>query len=334
MTIKDYRTQNVKAQMSSNEGKIGNSNNSVFRIPNNIAGNAFSKKLKALMWFASRISIITSLFIYQLSPLVAQNSAPDCEVIFDKMFNAMKQLKTLKYNLYAEERIENRIVRSTSLIKINVSPFKAYYKDLQKGLEALYVDGEEDNEAIINPNGFPYVNLHLDPNGKLMHKDAHQTIQRLGYGYMGSIIYHSLSRIPDAYQKYVHYSKDTLCDSNWCYKIVINFPEFHYYTVLVKDKGESVNTLADKFYLNNYIVLTTNHLSSYEDEFKVGQILTIPNAYAKTILLLVRKDINLPVYAEVYDDKGLFELYKFINVCVNPVFTDDEFTESHSGYKF
>jgi hypothetical protein len=268
-----------------------------------------------------------------ITSMTEKPAPPDCQHVLNQMFDAIKQVKTLRFNLYANERIDNSYSSASSVVKVNTSPLKIYYKDLKKGIEILWPE-DESEDALVNPNGFPYINLRLDPAGKLMHKDQHQTIDRLGYAYLGNTISHSLERYPDTYQKYVHYKCDTTCNGYPCYKIEIDFPEFGYYSFMVKDKGETVKTIAAKYYLNDYLILNANHLSSYEDELKVGQILSIPNVYGKCTLVTIRKEDNLPLEVTIYDNLGLLEEYSFTNVQVNSTISDVEFTSKYSDYHF
>ena len=110
------------------------------------------------------------------------------EDIFSNMFAAIKNVKTLRSNMTSVERISNKNILTQYSIKLNTIPLKAYSKDINKGIEVLYIDGQNDNEATVNPNGFPYVNLHLDPLGKVMRKEQHQTFTRMGFNYISNII--------------------------------------------------------------------------------------------------------------------------------------------------
>jgi len=37
---------------------------------------------------------------------------------------------------------------------------------------------------------------------------------------------------------------------------------------------------------------------------------------------------------EIYDDKGLFEQYQFSEVQINPVFSENDFSETNKEYGF
>lgn len=257
-----------------------------------------------------------------------------CRGIFDQMFNAINNVRTLRYNLYSMERIDDVMTHAHSMVKLNISPFEIYYKNLDNGIEVLWKEGKLDGDAIVNPNGFPYVNLHLNPLGELMRKGQHQTLQRLGYAYLGNMLYHSFEKFPDALQNYTHRLTDTVWDNSPCYKVDINFKDFTNVPYIVTQPGETVAKLASEYFLNDYEVLTMNNISWYTDELKVGQTLRLPDAYAKHVLLLISKTTNLPVVIKVYDDKGLYEMYTYTNLQVNSTIPDAEFTESYSGYHF
>ncbi|MCK6649188.1 MAG: DUF1571 domain-containing protein, partial [Bacteroidia bacterium] len=70
------------------------------------------------------------------------------------------------------------------------------------------------------------------------------------------------------------------------------------------------------------------------NDVKEGQVIKVPNAYAKMTLLLVDKEHLLPVNNKVFDEKGLFETYEYFDLKVNPPIAPEEFTKDFKGYNF
>jgi outer membrane lipoprotein-sorting protein len=276
---------------------------------------------------------IVSLFLILLC-LWGKASAQSCADIFNNMFNAIKNVKTLRADMTSAERINDHINVSRYAVKLNTSPYKVYSKDLHKGVEVLYLPGKNDNEATVNPNGFPYVNLHLDIFGKIMRKDQHQTISNMGFRYISDILYHTLAKYPDAYTRNIKRDADTVWDGDACYKIEINFSTYTNTKYTVKKPGETVSKLAAEYYLSEYRILTLNDISWYDDELKVGRQILLPSAYAKSTILFIRKDNYLPVVIRIFDDTGFFETYMYSKIQLNTGISDSEFTENYPGYHF
>ena len=51
-------------------------------------------------------------------------------------------------------------------------------------------------------------------------------------------------------------------------------------------------------------------------------------------VIYIDKQTNLPLITRVYDDKGLFESYEYINLQLNPVIKDEEFSRKYKEYHF
>ena len=98
--------------------------------------------------------------------------------VIDEMLTSIDRIKTLKYKIKQFERIKGEMIFAEQDITLSTSPFKVYvYVNLpDEGAELLWVKGKNDGDAIVNPNGFPYFNLNLDPYGKIMRKNQHHTI--------------------------------------------------------------------------------------------------------------------------------------------------------------
>ena len=110
-------------------------------------------------------------------------------------------------------------------------------------------------------------------------------------------------------------------------------PNFTHTTYIVKE-DESLIDIAKRLSINEYMILDLNDdVDSYTD-ISEGQVLKIPNDYAKKMSLYLDKEYLLPVFVKVYDDKGLYEHFEYVNLKVNPVIKAEEFTRDYKEYDF
>ncbi len=248
------------------------------------------------------------------------------------MTKSVTDVKTLKYDLKLVERIETKYNYFGSSVKLNRKPRKLYLN--AKGIEVLWVEGKHDGDALVNPNSFPYINLYLDPSGSLMRQDQHHTVNEAGFDYFGAIIDANVKKTGDKFDQYFIPDGEEIINGRSCYKVIINNKDFAAvnYTVL---KGENLITIARKLFIGEYMILSLNKdkVDDYKD-VKAGQVIKVPNAYAKYVLLYIDKQNFLPIGVRVYDDKGLYEQYDYFNVQVNPTFEDVEFTKDYKDYNF
>jgi outer membrane lipoprotein-sorting protein len=251
--------------------------------------------------------------------------------LIDKIFAAVDNVKTVRYNLQCNERIKGKMQHTESKVKLQISPRKLYL--YIKGIEVLWVQGQNNGNALVNPNSFPYINLNLDPYGSLMRADQHHTIHEMGYQYLYDILRDGYKKAGDNLNKYFTVMPDEKHNGRDCYKLAITFPDFAWIPYTVK-KGENLTTIARKLRVSEYMVLENNpKLGGYND-VKEGQVIKVPNAYAKMTLLLVDKEHMLPVNNKVFDDRGLFETYEYFDLKVNPPIAPEEFTKTYKDYNF
>ena len=112
--------------------------------------------------------IILILFIPLFS--FEETSTNDPKVIIAEMIETCYNVKSLHYTQRKIERIEGQLSKQTSNIKFRKEPFMVYMiqQAPKEGLEVLFKNGENDNNALINTNGFPWVNVSLSPFGNKM----------------------------------------------------------------------------------------------------------------------------------------------------------------------
>jgi len=251
--------------------------------------------------------------------------------ILNNVLESIAKIKTLRYNLQCNERIKGKMQHTESQVKLQISPRKLYLS--LKGPEVLWLEGVNDGDALINPGAFPYMNLNLDPFGSLMRKDQHHTIHEMGLQYLAEILKDGIRRAGDKFDKYFVILGEEKYDGRDCYKLSIAFPDYSWKPYTIK-KDENITSIARKLHVSEYMVLEKNSDATWFNDVKVGQIIQVPDAYAKLTILLIDKTLLLPVNNKVFDDKGLFETYEYYNLQVNPPISSEEFTKDYKDYNF
>lgn len=284
--------------------------------------------------FFKRVSLTIILLIILLSfnLLAQQKTVHPAHEVITKMIKAIKDVQGLKYNLKIVERGKKGYNHYESSVKINRKPRKLYL--YIKGIELLWVDGSNKGKALIKPNSFPYFNLNLDPMGSLMRQDQHHTINEMGFDYFGNLVEYFLVKLADKFDHIFKLEDEERYNNRPCYKITINNRDFTYVNYTVGE-NESVTSIARKLCISEYMILEQNpKINDYFDILKKGQVLRVPNWYAKHVTLYIDQFYFLPIGVKVNDDKGLYEEYNYFFMQVNPKFEDGEFTRNYKDYKF
>ncbi len=259
------------------------------------------------------------------------SAPPSCKEIVMKMITAIKNVEGLKYNLKITERTEGKYNYFSSSVKLKRNPRKLYLST--NGIEVLWTQGTNKGDALVKPNSFPFFNLNLDPMGSLMRDGQHHTINEMGFDYFGNVIAHNVIKSGDQFDKLFKFEGEEFINGRFCYKFSINNNDFRFieYTVA---KGENLLTIAKKLHVSEYMILENNKKVDDYKDVKVGQIIKVPTAYAKYVLIYVDKQNFLPTGSRVYDNIGLFEQYDYSNLQLNPKFDETEFTKNYKGYGF
>ena len=255
-----------------------------------------------------------------------------CKEILQSTIASVEKIKTLKFHLKCNERFNGKLMSIESQIKLNTSPRKVYI--YLKGPELLWIEGKNNGDALVNPDGFPYINLNLDPMGNIMRENQHHTLHEAGFDYFAGIIKSSITLAGEKFDDYFKYGGMLTWDSHECYLVTAEYPEFKYndYTV---QKGESLVTIAKKLMVSEYMLMEINSdkVNNYHD-VKAGQKIKVPNVYGNKMILYIDKELLIPRVIKVYDEKGLFESYEYHDLEVNIKIPDEEFTKEYKGYGF
>ena len=276
-------------------------------------------------------SIIIFLLIAAALPTFSQNAIE----ITNKMFEKAKAVKTITFTIIAKERFNNRYVTQKALIKKQSNPLCIYYKQLvpETGAEVL-INANYSKKALVNPNSFPWTNLTLDPYGSILRDTQHHNIFESGLEYLVDILSFLATKYKTHMDEMNSYKGIVEFQGISCYKIEFNNPYYKIspYTVT---ENTTPTQLAAKLRIGDYVIIERNpSYKNYLDVIKKGTVLNLPNDYAKRLIILINKNTYLPIYMEIYDDKGLFEQYQFTEINTSPGFTEMDFNEKNKNYGF
>jgi len=275
---------------------------------------------------------LLSFLLLSAKPVNEMNSAG--YHIAKSMFDNSKYVRSLSYTMTKQERIDGKMVKQQSFTKFTKDPFRVYIKQLapKKGLEVLFLKGQNNDKALINPNGFPWITIKANPLGSLMREKQHHTLYQSGFDHVVSILEYLCKRYESEVHQMVKNEGEIMWDGRPCWIISFNNPYFAYEKYTVK-ADETVIDIAKQRKLSEYMIIEHNDLKDYDDVSE-GQVIEIPNAYSPKLMLYVDKVRNIPMMMKVYDDKGLYEHYEYTGVKVNAKFKDEEFSKDYEEYGF
>ncbi|UXP33528.1 DUF1571 domain-containing protein [Reichenbachiella agarivorans] len=226
------------------------------------------------------------------------------------------------------------MMKSIAFIKMQKKPQRIYFRENfpNNGLEVLFPHPEDETKALVNPNGFPYMNVKLDPRGDIMTKNQHYTLLDVGYDGVVSVVEYLFYKYKNDLEKLVEYHGITLVDGHTCDLIIMQNPTFRYVNYPVA-KGETISSIAKKYRLSEYMIKEKNR-ELYLDDLTPGTFIKLPTAYSAKMALYIDVDRRIPLRIDIYDDQGLYEKYEFRNVVLNPTFSDKEFLDTYKDYHF
>ncbi|HOT15827.1 MAG TPA: DUF1571 domain-containing protein [Bacteroidales bacterium] len=253
--------------------------------------------------------------------------------LLEQMRQKANEVKTLRYDAVMNERIKGKMVEKVSSFKINTSPEKIYVAQSFIGikLDALYCQGWNNNQLRVATVGFPWLELNLDPLGSMVRNNHHHTIFEAGFTYFVNII----GQIVDDpnRQLTITYMGNVKRNGISCQRINICNKKYAIIKYQIK-AGENLTTIAKRLNINDYKILELNpEIDDYTD-VKPGQIINIPNTYAKSLDLFIDETIMLPVLIDIYDENGQYGSYGYKNLVINKPFAADEFSITYKDYHF
>jgi hypothetical protein len=277
------------------------------------------------------LPLVTLALLGATTPAEPRAATITTEQLTARLGAAIENLKSLRCTVKAQERVSGKINHARSIMKITFNPLRIYIKN-QKGVEVLWVQGQNGGDAWVYPGAFPYVTLSLDPNGKVMRSSQHHTALQAGFGTISDLLRTTGLRQDNGFSKSFKYTGDSTVQGKNCHVLRSNFPQFRYVSYKA-GKNETLSTVAERFGCGEFRIMERNDLSPGE-KIPEGKVLQVPNAYGRRTILTVDPKTYLPTMVQVDDDKGLFEKFEFSEVVPNQPIPLEEFSKEYKGYKF
>jgi outer membrane lipoprotein-sorting protein len=70
------------------------------------------------------------------------------------------------------------------------------------------------------------------------------------------------------------------------------------------------------------------------NDLSEGQIIKIPNFYAKKLELIIRESDFMPLHVKIFDEKGLYSEYEYLYFDCNPNVNEQTFNSENPAYTF
>jgi outer membrane lipoprotein-sorting protein len=259
----------------------------------------------------------------------------DLSAIIRGMVEKTHAIKTITYTSHSEERFNGETRKFSSSMVLNRKPFRLYYRQHfpNDGLEILFREDRDKGNAWVNPNGFPYITLHLNINGTHLRKNRHHSIYEADLAFIADLLAH-------LYEK--HKSKEGVnfqligsreFDGQACWVLLQKNTD---YKIISYKINQSISPLdlSQKLKINLFKILELNPKLEYDQKMSPGQCIQIPTDYGSEMEVWIDKKREIPLKIKVIDEKGLFEKYEFSKVRIDPVLSPDTYRPGNPNYRF
>lgn len=255
--------------------------------------------------------------------------------LIDKMIKAIDDHNQMEFKMYRSERSKNGFTDGKFYAKLINKPYKLYIKNFKPkpGSEILYIKGQNDDKALINPNSFPYFSISLDPDNNLLLAGGHHSLREAGFTLFSNMFkLYKVNYGEELYNRITYHGMFKWND-RVCYKISIDYPDYSTKKYTPK-KGETLYSISRDQLLNIGKLREYNVKYDDDDILDESDEIIIQNVYAKKAVIFIDNENYFPIYQLIYDEEGLYEKYQYVDLNLDISFKNEEFTRDYSEYNF
>ena len=255
--------------------------------------------------------------------------------LIDKMIKAIDDHNQMEFKMYRSERSKNGFTDGKFYAKLINKPYKLYIRNFKPkpGSEILYIKGQNDDKALINPNSFPYFSISLDPDNNLLLAGGHHSLREAGFTLFSNMFkLYKVNYGEELYNRITYHGMFKWND-RVCYKISIDYPDYSTKKYTPK-KGETLYSISRDQLLNIGKLREYNVKYDDDDILDESDEIIIQNVYAKKAVIFIDKENYFPIYQLIYDEEGLYEKYQYVDLNLDISFKNEEFTRDYPEYNF
>lgn len=263
---------------------------------------------------------VTSILLAATLFLTNVSFAQTVTEMIPKVMSAMGNAKTMTYHFYAQERMhDGKISKSDVEFKVIANPLKIYANaHLPQSAQLMY-ESAVSKEVKVKKG----LKLSLSPTSGLLMKGVHNPITRAGFAQIKKILETSIAQRKGAdLSSFVKVLGTVTWDGKTCWKVEINDADYKIINYTVAAGETSVWAIGKKLAISEYKIKELNDIG---DDVKPGQVIKIPSSYAKKTILYIDKATYLPIYHQMEDEKGIYEIYEFKNLVLGVDFKPTDF---------
>ena len=267
--------------------------------------------------------------------LLENGDSITCQKALTSMFNSVYSLEYAKFKMISHERIGGEMQKNQAVVYVNYAPRKIFLRgfnsDGELANEVLYLQAENDNKALISPNGFPYFNLTLEPTGGTMRHNRHLTILEAGGRYLVDMLRIGVTNYMQSGDSTDRFLIER--ESKNLLKLTVSNPDYAFVKYTVKP-NETVRELCFRLGIPEYKLIEINDGIDGFDDLEDGIEILIPNFYAQKLELTIRESDFVPLHVKIYDELGLFSEYEYLYFDCHPYVDDQTFNSENPAYTF
>ena len=255
--------------------------------------------------------------------------------LIDKMIKAIDDHNQMEFKMYRSERSKNGFTDGKFYAKLINKPYKLYIKNFKPkpGSEILFIKGQNDDKALINPNSFPYFSISLDPDNNLLLAGGHHSLREAGFTLFSDMFKLYKENYGKELYNRITYHGMFKWNDRVCYKISIDYPDYSTKKYTPK-KGETLYSISRDQLLNIGKLREYNAKYDDDDILDESDEIIIQNVYAKKAVIFIDNENYFPIYQLIYDEEGLYEKYQYVDLNLDISFKNEEFTRDYSKYNF